>query len=191
MGEENRVSAYEIKLSDGTDIDAAKERIAAAIGKDYVVKTRYEQRADTYRVMMIERWVTTASLGFIILIISFNIIGSLSMLVIEKTRDISILKAMGADAKMIKQIYLLNGMLSSMIGAFTGLALGYLIVVLQLKFHFLKLSSGGDSSFVINYYPVKLKLIDPIVTLAIIVSISLLASYFPAKRAGQSAMSFK
>ncbi|HLP49740.1 MAG TPA: FtsX-like permease family protein [Chitinophagales bacterium] len=191
LGEENRVSAYEVKLSDGTDIDAAKERIAAAIGKDYEVKTRYEQRADTYRVMMIERWVTTAILGFIILIISFNIIGSLSMLVIEKTRDISILKAMGADAKMIKQIYLLNGMLSSMIGAFTGLALGYLIVILQLKFHFLKLSSGGDSSFVINYYPVKLKLIDPIVTLAIIVSISLLASYFPAKRAGQSAMSFK
>lgn len=191
LGEENRVSAYEVKLSEGTDIDAAKERIAAAIGKDYEVKTRYEQRADTYRVMMIERWVTTAILGFIILIISFNIIGSLSMLVIEKTRDISILKAMGADAKMIKQIYLLNGMLSSMIGAFTGLALGYLIVVLQLKFHFLKLSGGGDSSFVISYYPVKLKLIDPIVTLAIIVSISLLASYFPAKRAGQSAMSFK
>lgn len=191
LGEENRVSAYEVKLNEGTDIDAAKERIAAAIGNDYEVKTRYEQRADTYRVMMIERWVTTAILGFIILIISFNIIGSLSMLVIEKTRDISILKAMGADAKMIKQIYLLNGMLSSMIGAFTGLALGYLIVILQLKFHFLKLSSGGDSSFVINYYPVKLKLIDPIVTLAIIVSISLLASYFPAKRAGQSAMSFK
>lgn len=191
LGEENRVSAYEIKLVEGADIDEAKERIAAALGKDYVVKTRYEQRADTYRVMMIERWVTTAILGFIILIISFNIIGSLSMLVIEKTRDISILKAMGADAKMIKQIYLLNGMLSSMIGAFTGLALGYAIVLLQLKFHFLKLSSGGDSSFVINYYPVKLKLIDPIVTLAIIVSISLLASYFPAKRAGQSAMSFK
>ena len=191
LGEENRVSAYEIKLKDGTDLPKAKATIAAALGKDFTVKTRYEQRAETYRVMQIERWVTTAILGFIILIISFNIIGSLSMLVIEKTRDISILKAMGADAKLITQVYLLNGMLSSIIGALTGLALGYTILFLQLKFHLLKLSGGGGSSFVIDYYPVQLKLTDPVITLAIIVSISLLASYFPARRAGQSAMSFK
>ena len=191
LGEENQVSAYEIKLKDGTDLLKAKAMIAAAVGKEFTVKTRYEQRAETYRVMQIERWVTTAILGFIILIISFNIIGSLSMLVIEKTRDISILKAMGADPKLITQVYLYNGMLSSIIGALTGLALGYTILFLQLKFHLLKLSGGGGSSFVIDYYPVQLKLMDPVITLAIIVSISLLASYFPARRAGQSAMSFK
>ena len=78
-----------------------------------------------------------------------------------------------------------------MIGALTGLALGYLIIILQMKFHFLKLTGGGDSSFVINYYPVKLKWMDPVITLVIIVSISLLASYFPAKRASESEMSFK
>ncbi len=191
LGEENKVSAYEIKLKDDVNIDKAKKQLAELAGKDYVVHTRYEQKADTYQVMLVERWVTTAILGFIILIISFNIIGSLSMLVLEKSKDISILKAMGADAKQIKQIYLLNGMLSSMIGALTGLALGYLIVVLQMKFHFLKLSGGDDSSFVINYYPVKLKWIDPLVTLLIIVSVSLLASYFPARRASQNEMSFK
>lgn len=191
LGEENHISAYEIKLKAGANIEEAKKQLAASLGKDFTIRTRYEQKAETYQVMLIERWVTTAILGFIILIISFNIIGSLSMLVLEKSKDISILKAMGCNAQQIKQIYLLNGMLSSMIGAFTGLALGYLIVILQMKFHFLKLSGGGDSSFVINYYPVKLKWLDPFVTLAIIVSVSLLASYFPARRASQNEMSFK
>jgi len=191
LGEENRVSAYEIKLKPDADIETAKKQLAELAGKDFKVRTRYEQKAETYRVMLIERWVTTAILGFIILIISFNIIGSLSMLVLEKAKDISILKAMGSSAKQVKQIYLLNGMLSSMIGALTGLALGYFIIILQMKFHFLKLTGGGESSFVINYYPVKLKWMDPMITLAIIVSISLLASYFPAKRASESEMSFK
>jgi len=191
LGEESKISAYEIKLKEGIDLKHAKKQLAELIGSNFEVRTRYEQKAETYRVMLIERWVTTAILGFIILIISFNIIGSLSMLVLEKTKDISILKAMGGDAQMVKRIYLLNGMLSSMIGALSGLALGYLIIFLQMKFHFLKLSGGDDSSFVINYYPVKLKWIDPAITLAIIVSISLMASYFPAKRASEGEMSFK
>ena len=191
LGEDNRVSAYEIKLKPDEDIDDAKERVAQIAGKDFEVRTRYEQKAETYRVRLIERWVTTAILGFIILIISFNIIGSLSMLVLEKAKDISILKAMGADARLVKRIYLLNGMLSSMIGAGCGLALGYAVVLLQMKFHFLKLGGGSDSSFVIDYYPVILKWRDPLITVAIITSVSLLASYFPARKASQAEMSFK
>ena len=191
LGEESKVSAYELRLKPDVNIEQAKKELTQLVGKNFVVRTRYEQKAETYRIMLIERWVTTAILGFIILIISFNIIGSLSMLVLEKTKDISILKAMGSSAKQVKKIYLLNGMLSSMIGALTGLALGYLIIILQMKFHFLKLTGGGDSSFVINSYPVKLKWMDPVITLVIIVSISLLASYFPAKRASESEMSFK
>lgn len=190
LGEENKVSAYEIKLKPGENIEDAKKQVAQLVGKDFKVRTRYEQKAETYRVMLIERWVTTAILGFIILIISFNIIGSLSMLVLEKVKDISILKALGGDRQLVKKIYLLNGMLSSLIGAFTGLLLGYAVVLLQMKFHFLKLG-GSESSFVINYYPVVLKWRDPIITLTIITSISLLASYFPAKRASESEMNFK
>ncbi len=190
LGEDKAVSAYEIKLKEGASIEAAKKQMQELLGNEFVVRTRYEQKAETYQIMLIERWVTTAILGFIILIISFNIIGSLSMLVLEKTKDISILKAMGANAHEIKKIYLLNGMLSSLIGALTGLALGYAVVLLQMKFHFLKLG-GADSSFVINYYPVKLKWLDPVVTMTIIVSVSLLAAYFPAKRASESEMSFK
>jgi lipoprotein-releasing system permease protein len=190
LGEEGRVSAYEIKLNPGADLEKVRKDLTLLAGNHFNIRTRYEQKAETYRVMLIERWVTTAILGFIILIISFNIIGSLSMLVLEKGKDISILKALGSNAQLIKRIYLLNGILSSMIGALTGLALGYLFILLQMKFHFLKLG-GSDSSFVINYYPVILKWRDPVVTLAIIISISLLASYFPARRASQNAMSFK
>ncbi|MBK7147562.1 MAG: ABC transporter permease [Bacteroidetes bacterium] len=190
LGGENNISALEIKLKDNTRLEDTREEIAQLLGERFTVKTRYEQKAETYRVMLIERWVTTAILAFIILIISFNIIGSLSMLVLEKTKDISILKAMGADAALIQKIYLLNGILGSLIGAATGLLLGYLVCAAQMKFHFLKLG-GADSSFVIDYYPVKLKWIDPLVTAAIIISISLIAAYFPAKKAGESAMNFK
>jgi lipoprotein-releasing system permease protein len=191
LGLDNRVSGYEIKLKDGADAEKARVQIAQIMGKDFKLKNRYEQKADTYKIMKIERWVTTAILGFIILIISFNIIGSLTMLVLEKAKDISILKAMGGSPTLIQRIYLLNGMLASTIGAGVGLLLGYAVCLLQIKFHFLKLTNGGDSSFVIDYYPVVLKWTDPLVTIGIIVSVSLFASYFPARKAGESVMSFK
>lgn len=185
-----RLSAYEIQLKPGSDLEKAKKKISGQLGSSFLVRTRYEQKAETYRVMLIERWVTTAILAFIILIISFNIIGSLSMLVLEKNKDISILKAMGADKSLITKIYLANGMLGSMIGAGIGLLLGYAVCIAQMKFHFLKLG-GADSSFVIDHYPVKLKWPDPFITLFIIISVSLLASYFPSRKAGESAIGFK
>ena len=191
LGLDNRVSGYEIKFKEGADAEKLRLQIAEIMGKDFKLKNRYEQKADTYKIMKIERWVTTAILGFIILIISFNIIGSLTMLVLEKAKDISILKAMGGTSTLIQRIYLMNGMLASTIGAGVGLLLGYAVCLLQMKYHFLKLSNGGDSSFVIDYYPVILKWTDPLVTIAIIVSVSLFASYFPAKKAGESVMSFK
>ena len=191
LGLDNRVSGYEVKLKDGANIEKTRQQIAQIVGKDFKLKNRYEQKAETYRIMKIERWVTTAILAFIILIIAFNIIGSLTMLVLEKAKDISILKAMGGNALLIKRIYLLNGMLASTIGAGVGLVLGYVVCLLQIKFHFLKLSNGSDSSFVIDYYPVILKWADPLVTVGIIISVSLFAAYFPARKAGESAMSFK
>ena len=191
LGLENRVSGYEIKLKDGANTDKVRGQVEALMGKDFKIKNRYEQKAETYRIMKIERWVTTAILAFIILIISFNIIGSLTMLVLEKAKDISILKAMGGSASLVRRIYLLNGMLASVIGAGVGILLGYVVCLLQIKFHFLKLSNGNDSSFVIDYYPVVLKWSDPLITIAIIISVSLFASYFPARKAGDSVMNFK
>ncbi len=192
LGSENQITAYEVRLKPNADLDKAAEAIGAAVGKGYTVRTRYQQRAEMYRVMIIERWVTTAILAFIILIISFNIIGSLSMLVLEKSRDISILKAMGGNTVLVRNIYLLNGMLNAVIGAGIGLLAGYAVCLLQLKYHFLKLSGSGEgSSFVIDYYPVQLKLWDPVLAMGIILLLSLLAAYFPARRAGAAQMNFK
>lgn len=183
LGQENAVSSYEVKLKDGVSLEKKKDELSAMLGKEFKVHNRYEQQAETYRVMLIERWVTTAILSFIILIISFNIIGSLSMLVIEKTKDISVLRAMGSQPTLVQNIYLFHGLLSSAIGAIGGLTLGYVFCFLQMHFHFLKLGNAGESSFVIDYYPVVLKWADPIIILFIIISISLLASWFPARRA--------
>ena len=185
LGSENEVSAYEIKLKRKADLDAAKEEIQKLAGKDFVVKTRYEQRETIYRVMRLERWAVYAILAFIMLIISFNIIGSLSMLVIEKQSDISILMAMGADQGMIQRIFLLEGVLSAVIGAVIGIILATILCMLQIKYEFLKLS-GGDNSFVIQGYPIKLKLEDYILTFFTVGIIALIASYFPAKKASDA-----
>ncbi|MBL0309535.1 MAG: ABC transporter permease [Bacteroidetes bacterium] len=186
LNEEHAVSAYEIKTAPGANLGEMKSKLSSLLGERFIVKSRYEQHAETYRVMLIERWVTTAILGFIILIISFNIIGSLSMLVIEKAKDISVLRALGSGKSLIRNIYLSHGLLSSLLGAFSGLALGYIFCLLQMHFHFLKLGNLAWSSFVIDYYPVQLKWADPFIILLIIVTVSLLASWFPSRRAGMT-----
>ena len=182
LGTEQEVSAYEIKLKPDVSLDNAKEEIQKMVGSSYAVKTRYEQRETIYRVMRLERWAVYAILAFIMLIISFNIIGSLSMLVIEKQGDISILMAMGASSTMIRGIFLLEGVLSASIGAIVGIVLATILCLLQMKYEFLKLS-GGENSFVIQGYPIRLKLDDFILTFITVVIIALLASYFPAKKA--------
>ena len=185
LGSNNEVSAYEIKLRPHADLEKAKEEVQKIAGSNFIVKTRYEQRETIYRVMKLERWAVYAILAFIMLIISFNIIGSLSMLVIEKQSDISILMAMGADRGMIQRIFLLEGVLSAIIGATVGIGLATMLCVLQIKYQFLKLS-GGENSFVIQGYPVKMKIGDYILTFFTVVIIALIASYYPAKKASEA-----
>ena len=185
LGSEHEVSAYEIRLKPAADLDVARDDIQKLVGSAYNVKTRYQQRETIYRVMRMERWAVYAILAFIMLIISFNIIGSLSMLVIEKQSDISILMAMGADQRLIRRIFLLEGVLSAIIGAVVGIILATILCLLQMKYEFLKLS-GGENSFVIQGYPIKLKLEDYILTFITVVGIALLASYFPAKKAAET-----
>ena len=185
LGSNNEVSAYEIKLRPHADLEKAKEEVQKIAGSNFIVKTRYEQRETIYRVMKLERWAVYAILAFIMLIISFNIIGSLSMLVIEKQSDISILMAMGADRGMIQRIFLLEGVLSAIIGATAGIGLATVLCVLQIKYQFLKLS-GGENSFVIQGYPVKMKIGDYILTFFTVVVIALIASYYPAKKASEA-----
>lgn len=188
---ENELSAYEIKVDDPANIERIKKQLQTALGNEFKVIGRYEQKAEMYRVMLIERWVTTAILAFIILIISFNIVGSLTMLVIEKSKDISIIKALGGNGSLVQKVYLLNGLFAALIGAGAGMLVGYIICFLQTKFHFIGLGGGSGSTFVIDYYPVELHVRDFFLTFGIILFISLGAAYFPARKAGLSEMKFK
>lgn len=185
IGAEGSISAIEIKLKNEADIAAVKEKLQKTFGNNFTIKTKYEQKQTLYRVMKMERWAVFAILSLIMGVIAFNIIGSLSMLVLEKKNDIRILKAMGADSSMIQKIFLAEGSLMALGGAVIGMLLATILCLLQMKFHFVKLSNGGGS-FVIDYYPVALHATDYFATLLVVLVITLLASYFPAKKAGKS-----
>jgi lipoprotein-releasing system permease protein len=187
LGEENAVSAYEIKLQPGTNEESIREQLKASLGNDFVVRTRLEMNEVLFRVIKMERWAVFAILTFIMLIISFNIIGSLSMLVMEKHKDISILKAMGANVSDIRNIFLLEGIFTGCIGAFSGLGLGLLLCLLQQHFGFIKLNDGGGS-FVVDAYPVSIRISDVVLTFFTVVIISSLASLYPARKAGAQSL---
>ena len=189
IGIENAVSAFEVKLKPGVDADRQKEVFQSALGKDYKVQTREELNEVLYRVVKMERWAVFAILSFILVIISFNIVGSLTMLAIEKTKDISILKAMGASATDISKIFLLEGIFTAMLGAGIGLFLGLLLCYLQINYGFVKLAEGG-ASFVVDAYPVKVITSDIFLTFFTVAGISILASLVPAIKAAKQKLSF-
>ena len=159
-----------------TQIKVALQKI---FGSNYKVEDRYEQNRTTYQVMSTEKWVVVAILVMVLLIASFNMIGALSMLVLEKQKDIAILKAMGALPATIRKIFLLEGVLWSLVGGMSGILLGALICVLQQKFGLIKL----NGSFMVDAYPVKIQLQDIALVVCIIAAVGLLTSWYPAMRA--------
>jgi lipoprotein-releasing system permease protein len=189
IGIENAVSAFEVKLKSGIDAEKQKKSIQAVLGKAYKVQTREELNEVLYRVVKMERWAVFAILSFILVIISFNIVGSLTMLAIEKTKDISILKAMGANPSQISTIFLLEGVFVAMLGAGIGLLLGLLLCFVQINYGIVKLAEGG-ASFVVDAYPVKVIASDILLTFFTVAGISLLAALVPAIKAAKQKLSF-
>lgn len=177
----NEVSALEIKLNPDANSEAAKQKIAAILGAGFSVKDRYEQNKFLYRVMRIEKWAVYAILSLILIIAAFNIIGSLSMLVIEKTKDIAILKTMGADNGMIRKIFLLEGLFTSLTGSLVGALLAVLLCLAQIYFKLLKLQGSG--TFVIDSYPVEMQWQDFLLVGATVIVIAIATSWIPAQRA--------
>lgn len=182
MDAEEKISAWEIRLNNPAKADAAAESLQKALGLEYVVKTRFEQNETLYKVMRTEKWAVFTILSFIILIAAFNIIGSLSMLVIEKRSDIATLRALGADKSMIRRIFLLEGMLMSLLGAFTGLAVGGIICYIQQEVGIVPMPG---TTFLIQYYPVTLLWTDFLLVGSVTVGISALMAWLPAHRAVQ------
>lgn len=184
----NTFSGVEIKVNKGVVLKDLKNILSDKFGNIFSITTRLEQDEALYRIMKLEKYATIAILGLILLIISFNIVGSLSMLAMEKKKDIAILKSMGANNFHIKMIFLLNGSLGSILGATVGLVLGLLLVFAQSTFGLVKL--GGNGGFVVEAYPVVVLWSDIIMAFVMIVTISLLAAWYPAKKASKQAMSF-
>jgi lipoprotein-releasing system permease protein len=147
------VSALELKVADGVDVADAKKEVEAVLGDKYRVLDRYEQQSDTYRIMEIEKLVSYIFLTFILAVACFNIIGSLSMLIIEKRDNMNTLRSFGADNKMISNIFVFEGLMVSLMGAVAGIIFGLLFCIAQEKFGFI--TTGGSGEFIMSSYPVK------------------------------------
>ncbi len=175
------VSAVELKLKPGVSQNKAKKRIQALVGERFDVQNRYEQQHDTFRIMQVEKFIAYLFLSFILLVASFNIIGSLSMLMIDKKDNVQTLRALGADDRQISQIFLLEGWLISGIGAAMGIALGLLLCYLQMTFGFVKLGHS-EGSYIVDAYPVSVHATDLLIIFATVLAVGLVAVWFPVRR---------
>ena len=175
----SKVSAIEIRIEKGTEPEKIKAAISGKIGSGFDIKTRFEQHELFYRVMQSEKWAIFFILAFILVIASFNILGSLSMLIIDKKADISVLQSMGANQKLIRRIFLFEGWMISLAGAFIGIIVGVVICWIQIRFGILKVPGSG--SFIFTAYPVKIKPSDLFAIFALVSGIGFLAAWYPIR----------
>ena len=179
---ETEVSSIELKLKDGSNINKVQKKISQSLGEDFQVLNRYEQQADTYRIMEVEKFISYAFLSFILLIACFNVIGSLSMLIIDKRADVVTLRNLGADDRLISRIFLLEGCMISFMGAIIGVALGLVLCFAQQEFGFLSLGSGSSSgAFVVDAYPVSVHFSDVLLVLITVLIIGYLSVLLPVR----------
>lgn len=179
---DTEVSSIDLKLREGSDVNKVKKEITGRLGDEYRVQNRYEQQADTFRIMEIEKLISYFFLTFILLVACFNVIGSLSMLIIEKREDVITLRNLGADDQTISRIFLFEGCLISMLGSLVGIVLGLLLCLAQQEFGWISL--GGDSSagaFVIDAYPVSVHWEDVILVLSTVLVIGTLSVWYPVR----------
>jgi len=177
-----QVSALEIALLPNANMATVQTAVEQLLGKDFKVADRYQQDEFLYKVMRTEKWAVYLILTFILIIAAFNIVGSLSMLVIEKKHDLGILRAMGANSQFIRRVFMLEGILLGGVGGFMGMLLAFVICLAQQHFKLLRLA--GDT-FLIDAYPVSMRWFDFLMVGITVIVIALLAAYFPAQRATQ------
>jgi lipoprotein-releasing system permease protein len=184
----NTFSAVEIKLTKNANTQQVQTELQHLLGNSFKVQTRYQQNESLYTVMEVEKWVIYGILSIILIIAAFNMIGALTMLVLEKQKDITVLKALGASDGLIQKIFLTEGFLLAAVGGGAGMILALIICYIQIKFHLVSLGGG---TFIIDYYPVKLALGDFVLVIATVFVIALLAAWFPAFKAGKEKLSLR
>jgi lipoprotein-releasing system permease protein len=173
------LTAVEIKTTKSGNHEKIQKEVQQLFGSKFIVKDRYQQNELFYRIMKYEKWTIFMILSFIIMIASFNIVGSLSMLIIEKKKDISTFQSIGADRQLIGRIFLYEGFIISFIGALLGLLLGLTVCWLQMKYGLVKLQGSG--SFIIDSYPVAIRIPDIIFVFVTVMVIGYLAAWYPVR----------
>jgi lipoprotein-releasing system permease protein len=180
FAQQGMVSALELRLKDGSDIDAVKKKMERVAGSEYRVLDRFEQQADTFKIMQIEKIIAYIFLTFILVVACFNIIGSLSMLIIDKRDDVQTLRNLGADDRQISRIFLFEGRFIAVIGAVIGIALGLLLCWLQQRYGLVALGESSGS-FVVNAYPVSVHYTDVVVIFFTVIAVGWLAVWYPVR----------
>ena len=178
---EGKASNVELFVAPNADINKVKKEVKAVIGEDFTVKNQQEQQETLYRIMRSEKWAVYVILTFILILATFNVVGSLSMLMIDKSKDTEILKSMGADKRLIQRIFLNEGLLISVAGGIIGLLLGIILVLLQQRFGFVKFGTGGN--YVVEAYPVLLKLKDVLLIFATILAVGCTSALLTVRHA--------
>ena len=178
---EDKASNVELFLSSKADVSKVKKAVKALLGEDFTVKNQQEQMATLYKIMRSEKWAVYVILTFILILATFNVVGSLSMLMIEKRKDTTILKSMGADKGLIQRIFLNEGLLISVAGGIIGLLLGIVVVLLQQKFGFVKFGTGGN--YVVDAYPVWLKVKDVLLIFGTILVVGCTSAFLTVRHA--------
>ena len=179
---DTEVSSIELKLKKGVNVEAFADKISGVLGDEFIVQNRYEQQADTFRIMQVEKLISYLFLTFILLVACFNVIGSLSMLIIEKKNDVITLRALGANDRLISRIFLFEGCLISFLGALVGVVLGLTLCLVQQEFGILTLGSGASAgAFVVDAYPVSVHWQDVLLILVTVLIIGFLSVLYPVK----------
>ncbi|MBR0178703.1 MAG: FtsX-like permease family protein [Bacteroidales bacterium] len=178
---ENKANNVELFIAPNADANKIKKAVQAVIGEGFTVKNQQEQQETLYRIMRSEKWAVYVILTFILILATFNVVGSLSMLMIEKRKDTEILKSMGADNRLIHRIFMNEGLLISVVGGIIGLLLGIILVLLQQRFGFVKFGTGGN--YVVEAYPVLLKLKDVLLIFATILVVGCTSAFLTVRHA--------
>ena len=175
-----RISSLELRLQENSNLQEVKKEIQAIVGSRYKVLDRFEQQADTFKIMQIEKIIAYFFLTFILVVACFNIIGSLSMLMIDKKNNVVTLRNIGASDKQITKIFLFEGRMISVIGALIGILLGLLLCWLQQTFGFVSLGQrSGD--FVVNAYPVSVHYLDILFIFITVIAVGWMAVWYPVR----------
>jgi lipoprotein-releasing system permease protein len=184
----DQYTGLELAITDPHQADLRKQQLQRLLGPAYQVQTRYEQNQSLYSVMKNEKWIIYVLLSLILVVAAFNMVGALTMMVWEKRKDIHVLKALGAANGLIQRIFLSEGLLLGLLGGGIGTLLALIICGLQVKYKLVPLQGG---SFLIDYYPVKLIASDFLLVLSTVLSVALLASWFPSRKAAREAIDLR